>query len=74
MEKATHINDWLGSLPRVVRKKVWKVVDSNGKVVQGVGASDNRKATAEAYISEKYPGLVFTLVFSHYNGYVAIPR
>jgi hypothetical protein len=69
-----HVNDFIGSLPKVQKKKVWRVVDANGTTVQHVGSTDNRKATAEDYIAEKYPGLVFTLVFSHYNGYVAIPR
>jgi hypothetical protein len=69
-----HVNDFIGSLPKVEKKKVWKVVDQYGHTIQCVGATDNRKATAEDYIENKYPGMIFTLVFSHYNGLVAIPR
>jgi len=32
-----------------------------------VSASDNRKATAEAYIANKYPGMKFTLVFARWK-------
>ena len=74
MQKVTHINDFIGSLPRVMRKKVWKVTDSNGTVVQYVGATDNRKGTAQQYIDNKYPGKVLTLTFSHFNGLTTIPR
>lgn len=74
MEKTTHINDFIRSLPRIVQKKVWKVSDENGTVVQYVGATDNKKYTAQKYIDEKYPGRVLKLTFSHFNGRMAIPR
>jgi hypothetical protein len=62
MEKVTHINDFIASLPKIRRKRVWNVV-IDGKVVQGVTASDNKKSTAEKYIAQKYPNTQFTLVF-----------
>jgi len=68
MEKATHINDFIGSLPKIVQKKVWKVVDENGAVVQFVGSTDNRKSTAQKYINDKYPGKDLILLFSHFKG------
>jgi hypothetical protein len=74
MQKTTHINDFISSLPRIVAKKVWKVTDSNGNVVQYVGSTDNRKYTAQAYIDNKYPGQTLTLTFSHTNGLITIPR
>jgi len=72
MEKTTHINDFIGSLPRIVQKKVWKVTDKNGTVVQCVAATDNRKSTAQKYINEKYPSQTLTLTFSHFNGLITI--
>lgn len=63
MEKVTHINDFIGSLPKIRKRKVWAVV-IDGKVVQGVGATDNRKSTAESYVRSKYPNTEFTLVFN----------
>ena len=74
MEKVTHINDFIRSLPRIVRKKVWKVIDENGTVVQGVSATDNRKSTAQKYINEKYPNRVLKLTFSHLGDLITIPR
>lgn len=73
MQPVTSVNSWIRSLPRIVRKKVWKVIDSNGNVVQGVGATDNLKRTAQRYIEGKYPGLKFRLVFSHYKGMITLP-
>lgn len=66
MQTVAHINDFIGSLPRIELTTVWKVV-SEGKVVQGVSATDNRESTARKYIESKYPGMVFTLQFSHYK-------
>jgi len=63
MEKVTHVNDWIASLPKIRRRRIWNVV-IDGKVVQGVGATDNRKSTAEKYIAQKYPNTKFTLVFN----------
>lgn len=74
MEKVTHINSFISSLPKMVQKKVWKVTDENGTVVQYVGATDNRKSTAQVYINEKYPNRVLKLTFSHFKGFIAIPR
>jgi len=74
MEKVTNVNSFIRSLPRIVQKKVWKVTDTNGTVVQHVGATDNRKSTAQAYINEKYPDRVLTLTFSHFNGMITLPR
>ena len=74
MEKVTHINDFINSLPRIVAKKIWKVTDSTGKVVQHVSASDNRKYTAQAYINDKYPGQTLTLTFTGTRGTIVIPR
>lgn len=68
-----HVNDFIASLPRIVAKKIWKVTDSNGTVVQYVSASDNRKYTAQAYINNKYPGQTLTLTFSHTKGMITIP-
>lgn len=72
--KSTSVNDFIGSLPRIVQKKVWKVTDSNGTVVQYVGSTDNRKSTAQKYIDNKYPDRVLRLTFSHFNGSIVIPR
>ena len=74
MQTATHINDFIGSLPRIVEKKIWNVLDENGNVVQGVSATDNRKSTAQKYIDGKYPGRNLTLKFGGYRGYITIPR
>ena len=74
MEKVMSVNGFLATLPKVVKKKVWKVTDKNGTVVQYVGATDNRKSTAQVYINNKYPGQTLTLTFSHFNGMIAIPR
>lgn len=68
MEKVTSVNGFLASLPRIEKRKVWKVVDDNGTVVQFVGATDNRKSTAQKYIDNKYPGKDLTLLFSHFKG------
>lgn len=74
MEKTTHINDFIRSLPRIVEKKVWKVLDENGTIVQYVGSTDNRKTTAQKYINEKYPDRVLKLTFSHFKGLMTIPQ
>jgi hypothetical protein len=74
MEKTTHINDFISSLPKIVEKKVWKVLDQNGTVVQYVGSTDNRKSTAQEYINDKYPGQVLSLTFSHFKGLMTLPR
>jgi hypothetical protein len=74
MKNATHINSFINSLPKIAQKKVWKVTDSNGTVVQYVGSTDNRKSTAQVYINNKYPGQALTLTFSHFNGMIALPR
>jgi hypothetical protein len=74
MEKATSVNSFISGLPRIVQKKVWKVTDQDGTVVQHVGSTDNRESTAQAYINEKYPDRVLTLTFSHFNGMITIPR
>ena len=46
--------------------KIWEVY-VDGKVIQLVGATDNRKATAERYIASKYPNVQFTLKFLEYR-------
>jgi hypothetical protein len=74
MEKSTNVNSFIRSLPKIVQKKVWKVVDENGTVVQGVSATDNRKSTAQKYINEKYPNRVLKLTFSHFNGLITVAR
>jgi hypothetical protein len=74
MEKTTSINSFIATLPKIVEKKVWKVTDQNGTVVQYVGATDNRKSTAQKYIDEKYPSQDLVLTFSHFKGMVTIPR
>ena len=72
MEKATSVNSFISSLPKIVQKKVWKVTDQNGTVIQYVGATDNRKSSAQAYINEKYVGQSLTLTFSHFKGLMAL--
>ena len=74
MEKVTHINDFIRSLPKIEKKKVWKVTDENGTVVQYVGATNNRKYTAQEYINQKYPGKTLKLTFSHFKGLMTIPQ
>jgi hypothetical protein len=72
MEKVTSVNDFIGSLPKIVQKKVWKVTDQNGTVVQYVGATDNRESSAQAYIDEKYVGQKLVLTFSHFKGLMTL--
>lgn len=72
MEKVTHVNDFITSLPKIQQKKVWKVTDKDGTVVQYVGATDNKKYTAQQYINEKYPDRVLKLTFSHFNGLITV--
>ena len=72
MEKVTSVNDFIGSLPKIVQKKVWKVTDQNGTVVQYVGATDTRESSAQAYIDEKYVGQKLILTFSHFKGLMAL--
>lgn len=74
MEKATSVNSFISSLPKITQKKVWKVIDQNGTVVQYVGATDNRKSSAQAYIDNKYTGQKLTLTFSHFKGLITLPR
>lgn len=74
IQKSTSVNSFLGSLPRIVAKKIWKVTDSNGTVVQYVSATDNLKRTAQKYIDEKYPGQVMKLTFSHTKGMITVAR
>jgi len=66
MEKVQSVNGFISSLPKIRKRRIWKVI-INGTVVQGVSASDNRKETAQAYIASKYPGQAFTLKFSHWK-------
>jgi hypothetical protein len=72
VQKSTSVNGFINSLPRIVQKKVWKVTDTDGTVVQYVGSTDNRKSTAQAYIDQKYPGKTLTLTFSHFNGLITL--
>jgi hypothetical protein len=74
MEKVVSVNSFISGLPRIVQKKVWKVADQDGTVVQYVGATDNRESTAQAYINEKYPNRFLKLTFSHFNGMITVPR
>lgn len=74
MQKATHINDFIGSLPRIAQKKIWEVTDSDGKLVQYCSASDNLKRTAQKYIDGKYPGQKMKLKFHGFNGLITLPR
>lgn len=70
IQPSMSVNGFIGSLPKLRKKNVWKVTDKDGTVVQYVGATDNRKTTAQKYIDNKYPGKVLTLTFSHYNGFL----
>lgn len=72
IQSSMGVNNFIASLPRIVKKKVWKVTDYNGTVVQYVGATDNRKATAQKYIDNKYPGQTLMLTFSHFNGFLPL--
>ena len=74
MEKTMNENDLIASLPRIVEKRVWKVMDENGAVVQCVASTDNRQSTAQKYIDGKYPGRALSLTFSHFNGLITLPR
>lgn len=74
IQASTSVNDFIGSLPRIVKKKIWRVTDENGTIVQHVSASNNRKYTAQAYIDAKYPGRVMKLTFDRFDGYLTIPR
>lgn len=66
MESSTNLNNFIGSLPRIRKRRVWSVT-IDGVIVQYVSATDNRKSSAEAYIAGKYPGKVFTLQFSRWK-------
>ncbi len=66
MEKVMSVNGLIASLPKIRKRRIWNVV-IDGKVVQGVSATDNRKSTAEAYIRSKYPNAQFTLVFARWK-------
>jgi hypothetical protein len=66
MEKVTSVNSFIASLPKIRKRRIWNVI-IDGKIVQGVSATDNRKETAEAYIASKYPGQVFVLKFAHWK-------
>jgi hypothetical protein len=74
IQPSTSVNDFIGSLPRIVRKKIWRVTDENGTVVQCVSATNNRKYTAQAYIDSKYPGRAMKLTFDRFDGHLTIPR
>lgn len=74
MEKSTNINGFINSLPRIVQKKIWRVNDADGTLVQCVSASDNRKMTAQRYINDKYPGRSLTLTFDRFGGMITIPN
>ena len=74
IEPSTNVNDFIGSLPRLVQKKIWRVTDENGNLVQCVSASDNKKSTAQRYIDQKYPGRVMKLTFDRFDGMITIPR
>jgi hypothetical protein len=66
MENHAKTFDILANLPRIRKRKIWEVY-VDGKVIQLVGATDNRKATAERYIAGKYPNVKFTLKFLEYR-------
>ena len=66
MEDYSKPFDILANLPRIRKRKIWEVY-IDGKLVQLVGATDNRKATAERYIAGKYPNVQFTLKFLEYR-------
>lgn len=72
MEKSTSVNEFIRSLPKIVEKKIWKVSDKDGTVVQYVGSTDNRKSTAQQYINDKYPGRELVLTFSHFKGLITV--
>ena len=55
MEKVTHVNNWIASLPKIRKRRIWGVV-IDGKTVQAVSATYNRESTARKYIESKYPG------------------
>jgi hypothetical protein len=74
IQKSTSVNGFLDSLPRIVEKKIWKVTDTDGTVVQWCSASDNLKRTAQKYIDGKYPNRTLTLTFVGCRGYITIPR
>ena len=74
MERVQSVNGFINSLPRIVAKKIWRVTDSTGKVIQHVSATDNLKRTAQAYIDSKYPGQTLTLTFDRTSGLITIPR
>jgi hypothetical protein len=66
MNPAISTNDFIASLPRIRRRRIWNVI-IDGKVVQGVSSDSNKKSTAEAYIAQKYPGKEFKLVFAEWR-------
>lgn len=66
MMPSQSVNSFIGSLPKMRKRKIWNVI-IDGKAVQGVSATDNRRSTAEAYIAAKYPGQAFTLQFMEWR-------
>lgn len=74
MQKTIHINSFISGLPKIVAKKIWRVTDENGTVVQYVSGANNLKRNAQMYINNKYPGQTMTLTFSHTNGMTTVIR
>lgn len=72
MEKSMSVNGWIASLPRIVAKKIWKVTDESGTVVQYVSGANNLRRNAQMYIDQKYPGQKMTLTFSHTKGLITV--
>lgn len=66
MRTRMSVNDLIGSLPKIQKRKIWNVM-MDGKVIQGVSATDNRESTARDYIASKYPNKEFSLVFVEYR-------
>lgn len=74
IQKSTNVNSFIGGLPRIAAKKIWKVTDANGTVVQYVSGANNLKRNAQLYIDNKYPGQKMTLTFSHTKDFIVVTR
>ena len=62
MEKTMSVNGFIGSLPKIRKRRIWSV-SIDGTIVQCCSATDNSKTTAQKYIDAKYPGKVCVLKF-----------
>lgn len=62
MRKATHVNDFISSLPKIRMRKIWNII-IDGKAVSAVKAYT--RDDAEKFASSQYPNVQFKLKYMH---------